>query len=58
MTSMEMPAQDIGFKAALLAIEEIEANKDTTFSAQHIIFNSSLVCRESTPTPTYNHADI
>lgn len=57
MTSMEMPAQDIGCKAALLAIEEIEANKDTAFSAQHIIFNSSLVCRESTPTPTYNHAD-
>lgn len=54
---MEMPAQDIGCKAALLAIEEIEANKDTAFSAQHIIFNSSLVCRESTPTPTYNHAD-
>lgn len=55
---MEMPAQDIGCKAALLAIEEIESNKDTAFSSQHIIFNSSLVCRESTPMPNGNHADI
>lgn len=48
MTSMEMPAQEIGRKAALMTIEEIEAPENSKPSFQHLVFSSSLTEREST----------
>ncbi|MGN0405281.1 MAG: LacI family DNA-binding transcriptional regulator [Bariatricus sp.] len=47
MTAMEMPAREIGVKAALMTIEEIEAPSDQKPSPQHLVFSSSLVERES-----------
>lgn len=47
MTSMEMPAKEMGKKAALMTIEEIEAPPDEKPSSQHLVFSSTLVERES-----------
>lgn len=48
MTSMEMPAYEIGAKAAQITIDEIETPKDKKVPLQHLVFNSSLVERETT----------
>lgn len=48
MTSLEMPAFDMGKTAANLAIEEIEADSKHKSAHRHISFSSSLVEREST----------
>ena len=48
MTSLEMPAFDMGKTAANLAIEEIEADSKHKSALRHISFSSSLVEREST----------
>ncbi len=47
MTSMEMPAKEMGIKAAQMTIEGIEAPSDNKPSPQHLVFASSLVERES-----------
>lgn len=48
MTSMEMPAQEIGEKAALMTIEDIESKKKAgEIHPQHLMFSSTLVERES-----------
>ena len=48
MTSMEMPAFQMGESAAKLAIEEIEADPKHTPARRHINFATMLVEREST----------
>ena len=48
MTSMEMPAFEMGQAAARLIVEEIEADSNHKFAEQHISFASNLVEREST----------
>ena len=48
MTSMELPAYEIGIKAARMTIEEIESPRDHRPSPQHLVFTASLVEREST----------
>lgn len=48
MTSMEMPAHEMGAKAAKMIIEEIEAPDGKKTGAQHLSFAVSLVEREST----------
>lgn len=48
MTSMEMPAYEIGAKAASMTIDEINAPDSNKPSPQHLVFTSSLVEREST----------
>ena len=48
MTSMEMPAQQMGEKAAKMIIDEIQTNGDTKISPQHLILSAALVEREST----------
>ena len=48
MTSMEMPAHEMGTKAASMIIEEIEAPEGKKHAAQHLSFAVSLVEREST----------
>ncbi len=47
MTSMEMPANEMGANAARMTIEEIEAPSDQKPTPQHLILTSSLVERES-----------
>lgn len=47
MTAMEMPAREMGRKAALMTIEEIEATADQKPSSQHLVFLSALAERES-----------
>lgn len=47
MTSMEIPAHEIGKKAAQMTIEEIEAATEQKPSPQHLVFSSSLIERES-----------
>ena len=47
ITSMEMPAREMGMKAAQMTIEEIESPSDQKPSPQHLVFSSSLVERES-----------
>lgn len=47
MTSMEMPAREMGIKATLMTIEEIEAPTTQKPSPQHLVFMSSLAERES-----------
>lgn len=47
MTSMEMPAHEMGRKAAQMTIEDIEAPSDQKPSPQHLVFSASLVERES-----------
>lgn len=48
MTSMEMPAHEMGEKASAMIIEEIEAPSDHKPSPQHLVFSATLVQREST----------
>lgn len=47
MTSLEMPAAEMGKKATQMVIEEIEADSDSKPSVQHLVFPASLVERES-----------
>lgn len=48
MTSMEMPAQEIGEQAALMTINDIESEKKTGINyPQHLMFSSTLIERES-----------
>ncbi len=47
MTSLEIPAYEMGRKAVKMLIEEIEAPKDSKPSPQHLVFPASLVERES-----------
>lgn len=47
MTAMEMPAREMGVRAALLTIRDIETPADQKTSPQHLVFASSLVERES-----------
>ena len=46
MTSMEMPALDIGIKATRLIVSDIEAPADN--KPEHVTFKTSLVVRETT----------
>ena len=48
MTSMEMPAHEIGVRAALMTIEEIETPENKRSGPRHLVYQSSLVEREST----------
>lgn len=48
MTSMEMPAYEMGEKAARMVIEEFEAPSGQKPSQQHLVFQAALVEREST----------
>ena len=48
MTSMEMPAHEMGAKAARMLVDEIEAEAGKKPGAQHLSFAVSLVEREST----------
>lgn len=48
MTSMEMPAQDMGIKSAQMIVEEIEAPSEKKPSLQHLVLAATLVKREST----------
>ncbi len=48
MTSMEMPAHEMGEKAAEMVIQEIEASSDKKPSPQFLTFSTTLVEREST----------
>jgi len=48
MTSMEMPAHEMGEKAAEMVIKEIEAPSDKKPSPQYLTFATMLVQREST----------
>ena len=47
MSSMEMPAHEMGIKAARMTIEESEAPSRQKSSPQHLLFSSSLMERES-----------
>ena len=47
MTSLEIPAHEMGKKSALMAIEEIDAPSDQKPSPQHLVFEATLVERES-----------
>lgn len=47
MTSMEMPAYEMGVKATDMVIEEIEAPADRKPTSQHLVFSSKLEERES-----------
>lgn len=48
MTSMEMPAHEMGEKASAMVIEEIEAPSGQKPVPQHLVFSVTLVEREST----------
>lgn len=48
MTSMEMPAHEMGKKAAQMVIDAINASADQKPSTQHVTFATVLVEREST----------
>ena len=48
MTSMEMPAHEMGVKAVDMIVEQIEAPAGQKPSPQHLSFSSILVEREST----------
>lgn len=47
MTSLEIPAYEMGTKAVKMLIDEIDAPKDVKPSPQHLVFSASLVERES-----------
>lgn len=47
MTSMEMPAREMGMRAALMTIHDIESPSGQNTSPHHLVFTSSLVERES-----------
>ncbi|MDV3429238.1 MAG: substrate-binding domain-containing protein, partial [Bacillota bacterium] len=48
LTSMEMPGKEMGESAAKIIIENIEKKDIKKAHIQHIIFNSTLVERETT----------
>lgn len=48
MTSLEVPAYEMGEKVTRMIIDEIEAPSDQKPSPQHLVFSASLVEREST----------
>lgn len=48
MTSMEIPALDIGKKAAQIVVGEVERSDTAAAKAQHIKFDPALVVRETT----------
>lgn len=48
MTSLEVPAREMGEKVTRMLVEEIEAPSDRKPSPQHLVFPASLVEREST----------
>lgn len=48
MTSLEVPAREMGEKVTRMLIEEIEAPADMKPSPQHLVFPAALVEREST----------
>lgn len=48
MTSLEVPAREMGEKVTKMLIEEIEAPSDQKPSPQHLVFAARLVEREST----------
>lgn len=48
MTSMEMPAFEMGSKAVQLLIGEMETQQEITPAYQHIMFHASLAERETT----------
>lgn len=48
MTALEIPAHEMGEKVARMIIDEIEAPTNKKPSPQHLIFDASLVEREST----------
>lgn len=48
MTSLEIPAREMGEKALRMILDEIEADAGAKPSAQHLVFPASLVEREST----------
>lgn len=47
MTSMEMPAREMGARAALMTISDIDSPSEQTATPQHLVFTSSLTERES-----------
>lgn len=47
MTSLEIPAYEIGERATDMIIKEIEAPSDAKPSVQHLVFGASLIERES-----------
>lgn len=47
MTSLEIPAGEMGVKATHMAIDEIEAPSDMKPDVEHVVFGTSLVERES-----------
>ena len=48
MTSLDIPAREMGVKAFQMLKEEMEAEADRMPSVQHLVFAASLVEREST----------
>ncbi|MDD7208923.1 MAG: LacI family DNA-binding transcriptional regulator [Lachnospiraceae bacterium] len=48
MTSMEIPAHEMGKKATQMIVEEIDAKTEEKPSTQHLVFDTVLVEREST----------
>ena len=48
MTTMEMPAVEIGKKAAQLVLAEIEANSGGDAPVERVVYTSKLIEREST----------
>lgn len=48
MTSLEVPAREMGEKVTRMLVEEIEAPADQKPSPQHLVFSAALVEREST----------
>lgn len=48
ITSMEMPAKDMGRRLVEMIIEDIEAKPGEKPSTQHVVFDTTLVEREST----------
>ena len=47
MTAMEIPAIEMGQKAARMAVEAIEAQGGAAAARQHLVFSPTLVVRES-----------
>ena len=48
MTTLEMPAREIGRKAAQLVLEQIEAKDRSAVAIQHVVYDSVLIELEST----------
>lgn len=48
MTSMEMPAKEMGEQVTKMIIKDIEAKREEKPSLQHLVFAASLVERETT----------